>query len=142
MLHMREEPKNIDYLSVGLPDISFHGVEPWRVDFSYGSRQLAVLYNGKYGDNENSIYVAMNAYWEDIVFNIPEASINGSWKYVMSTEMLQETEETEDNAYSQNAQRKIKVPARSIVIYEEEKAKPNKKRVSKADIVSCKVKGE
>ena len=39
----------------------------------------------------------------------------------MSTEMLQETEETEDNAYSQNAQRKIKVPARSIVIYEEEK---------------------
>lgn len=142
VLHMREEPKNIDYLSVGLPDISFHGVEPWRVDFSYGSRQLAVLYNGKYGDNENSIYVAMNAYWEDIVFNIPEASINGSWKYVMSTEMLQETEETENNAYSQNAQRKIKVPARSIVIYEEEKAKPNKKRVSKADIVSYKVKGE
>lgn len=155
VLHMVEEPRNIDYLSVGLPDISFHGVEPWRVDFSYGSRQLAVLYNGKYGDNENSIYVAMNAYWEDMVFNIPEASIDGNWKYVMSTEKLQELDETEDkpnnttdnenkaveknnetneNVYRQNVLRKIKVPARSIVIFEEEKVKQKKKIVREKDI--------
>ena len=153
VLHMVEEPRNIDYLSVGLPDISFHGVEPWRVDFSYGSRQLAVLYNGKYGENENSIYVALNAYWEDTVFNIPEASADGSWKYVMSTEKLQEYEETEDKSdniadnanrdaggknedgeivYRQNI-RKIKVPARSIVIFEEEKD-TKEKTVEEEDI--------
>lgn len=150
VLHMKEEPKNIDYLSVGFPDISFHGVEPWRVDYSYGSRQLAVLYNGAYGDNENSIYVAMNAYWEDVVFNIPEVSLHGSWKYVMSTEKLHESEKTEDkpdnnydetnyedekniessgNEYRQNILRTVKVPARSIVIFEEEKIKPEKKSI-------------
>lgn len=145
VLHMREEPKNIDYLSVGLPDISFHGVEPWRVDFSYGSRQLAILYNGAYGENENSIYVALNAYWEDVVFNIPEVSIDGQWKYVMSTEKLQESEDKPDdksdranediprnnegsgNEYRQNILRTIKVPARSIVIFEEEKIRSKKK---------------
>ena len=128
VLHMKEEPKNIDYLSVGLPDISFHGVEPWRVDFSYGSRQLAVLYSGEYGENENSIYVAMNAYWEDVVFNIPEASADGSWKYVMSTEKLTELEEDE---YKGDVIRKVRVPARSIVIFEEEKGNARKKTLKK-----------
>lgn len=160
VLHMKEQPKGIDYLSTGIPDISFHGVEPWRTDFSYGSRQLAVMHNGAYGENENSIYVAMNAYWEDVIFNVPEASIDGRWKYVMSTEQLPEmmeeannsqnllkmteeannsqnllkmTDEKNNSAYDikKDKIRKLRVPARSIVILEEEKIIPENK--SKAE---------
>lgn len=124
ILHLKEEPKNMDYMSVGVPDMSFHGTEPWRADFSYGSRQLGVLYNGKYGENENSVYVAFNMYWEDVEFNIPEVNNKMKWKGVFITESGRSFDELITD-------RTIKVPARTIVVLEEEKKTEARKNVTK-----------
>ena len=123
ILHTKKEPKNIDYLSVGVPDISFHGVEPWRTDYSYGSRQLAVLYSGAYADddNKNSVYVAFNAYWEDVLFNIPAADTKCGWKIVFATDM-DICEKNKDNAKDDIVERNIVVPARSIIVLETDDA--------------------
>ncbi len=123
ILHMQEEPKIMDYKSTGIPDMSFHGTDPWRTDFSYGSRQLGVLYNGKYGENEKSVYAAFNMYWEDIDFNIPEVNGRTKWKGIFITE----TGRNFDNLITD---RTIKVPARTIVVLEEDVTEV-KKDVSK-----------
>lgn len=124
LLHLKEEPKHTDYLSKGIPDMSFHGTEPWRVDFSYGSRQLAVLYNGSYGENEKSIYAAFNMYWEDIDFNIPASGEGDCWKGVFITESGVNLDEIISD-------RKIKVPARTIVVLEAENKTGAKKNAIK-----------
>ena len=113
ILHFKEEPKNADYLSLGVPDMSFHGTDPWRTDFSYGSRQLGVLYNGQYGDNEKSVYAAFNMYWEDVEFNIPEVRTGTKWKIVFITD-------SQVNTDSLIKDRTVNVPARTIVVLEEE----------------------
>lgn len=112
MLHLKEEPKNMDYLSKGVPDISFHGTDPWRADFSYGSRQLAVLYNGQYGVQENSVYVAFNMYWEPAEFNVPAIAKDKKWKTMFITDRGKDFQGIGKDGV-------IRVPERTIVVMEE-----------------------
>ena len=39
----------MDYRSVGLPDVSYHGLKTWCPMFDRFLRQLGILYCGKYG---------------------------------------------------------------------------------------------
>lgn len=55
ILHMAEEIRMMDYLSKGCPDLSVHGIEPWRPDFNYVSRCFGVLYNEDYSDADKEI---------------------------------------------------------------------------------------
>lgn len=121
VLHMKNEPKNMDYLSKGLPDMSYHGTDPWRTDFSYGSRQLGVMYNGRYGkEDEAGVYLVCNAYWEDIDFNIPEINPQGtSWRVAFSSDERYNAENTEIS-------RTIRLPARTVVVLEEIMNAPKK----------------
>ena len=119
ILHGKEEPKTIDYLSKGSPDMSYHGTDPWRVDFNHVNRQLAVLYNGAYANGENSIYVAFNMYWEDAEFNIPTIEKDSKWKVIFITDASRKKEDIIED-------RTVSVPARTIVILEEIKNSKNK----------------
>lgn len=111
ILHKISGIQLIDYKGIGCPDMSFHGVEPWRTDFSHMSRQFALLYNGNYGDKkEKSIYGAFNMYWEDTIFNIPAIDKNNKWKIIYSTD-------EKDGEISSD--RKIILKGRSVVIFED-----------------------
>ena len=68
VFHMEKEPALMDYRSVGLPDVSYHGVKAWRPEFESFRRQLGIFYCGAYGvkpdgSEDNYFYVACNMHW-------------------------------------------------------------------------------
>ena len=64
-----------DQVCSGYPDISWHGVQPWRPDWSVHSKSLAFLLCGRHakrmGANGDFIYAAFNSWHEDLEFNLP-----------------------------------------------------------------------
>ena len=85
ILHLPEEPRMMDYLSKGCPDLSIHGIEPWRPDFNYISRCFGMLYNEAYDDKKGKMYIMFNMYWEPQEFNIPASERKMKWKLEFST---------------------------------------------------------
>jgi glycogen operon protein len=70
------------------PDITWHGVLPRKPDFSPGSHSLAFCLDGRKTDRElvdRDIYVALNAYWEPLDFQIPEAPSKRPWRRAVDT---------------------------------------------------------
>lgn len=87
VLHQAREPQMLDTISCGCPDLSYHGAEPWKVDFSYNSRSFAFLYNGNYGrDGDVNIYVACNMNWDRRQFAIPYIDKKKQWSVFAVTE--------------------------------------------------------
>lgn len=124
ILHMREELKIMDDQAFGLPDISYHGYQPWYADFSYVNRCLGILLCGKYAvrdgwPEENNLYLAYNMYWEKQEFGLPETFEQEFWTIKMSTDYL--TEEERKVADENIKERKLVVPPRSIIILESQK---------------------
>ncbi len=110
ILHMNTKMQMMDYKSLGCPDMSIHGQFPWRIDYSHVNRTFALLFNEKYIDKEDMIYVACNMYWEDLEFNIPLTEKQNMWEIDMSTDLKAKEEIKIQN------NRTVIVPARSIVV--------------------------
>lgn len=77
----------MDTLSCGMPDLSMHGVQAWRPDYSNYSRMLGMLYYGAYTAewDGRSVYLIYNMYWESKSFDLPDLPTNGSWKVMVDT---------------------------------------------------------
>ena len=71
--------------------VSFHGSEPWSPDWSYESRQLAVMFCGTETDDEDAaadiLYLIMNAYWETSAFGLPRLPRPLLWHVAVNTSM-------------------------------------------------------
>ena len=71
--------------------ISFHGRDPWSPDWSYESRQLAVMFCGQETDDEDAaadiLYLIMNAFWETAVFGLPRLPRPLGWHVAVNTSM-------------------------------------------------------
>jgi glycogen operon protein len=66
--------------------IQWHGVKKLQPDWSFHSHSIAFLLEGSVvpgGDND--IYVAINAYWETLTFEIPAAPSQQKWHILMDT---------------------------------------------------------
>ncbi|MDJ1182997.1 glycogen debranching protein GlgX [Roseofilum casamattae] len=78
-----------DALGSGYADISWHGPEAWNVDWADYSRTLAFLLCGEHGDSEGAaddyIYVAMNMYWEPLIFEFPQLPDGKHWHLFVDT---------------------------------------------------------
>lgn len=86
ILHAKEPFTMLDTKGVGIPDISVHGTQAWRADFSNYSRMLGVLLGGKYGENEDDdIYIVFNMFWEKKVFELPNPAVGRKWYPVVDT---------------------------------------------------------
>jgi len=102
-----------------IPDISWHGVETNKPDWGYYSHSLAFMLDGSKAEtgasyNDNNIYVAINSYWEDLDFHLPEPSRKKMWYLVVDTSR-------KDGFYDEDKALRvdtsvITVKARSIVI--------------------------
>lgn len=70
----------------GLPDISFHGLEPWRPNFDPFCRQSAILYEGRYATTtDETFYLLCNMYWIPSEFWLPSLKEGYEWRMVFST---------------------------------------------------------
>jgi glycogen operon protein len=69
------------------PDIVWHGVEPFKPDFTPGSRTLAFTLDGTQTGRESDrdFYVACNAWKEPVSFRIPRGPSGKPWRRVIDT---------------------------------------------------------
>lgn len=88
VFHNKNRLRTMDYLSLGCPDISFHGTKAWYPDFSSYSRTLGVLLFGHYvvEQNDESYFIIYNMHWEAHQFDLPGIGGIKEWKKIITTE--------------------------------------------------------
>lgn len=137
IFHMAQEPRNMDYKSLGMPDVSYHGVKAWCPEFENFRRQLGILYCGPYakkadGSTEDYFFVAYNMHWEPHDFSLPNLPKGMRWFIAVNTDA------SEESAICQpgkelflEKQKQYLIPPRTIVVFmgkswEEEEEKKGK----------------
>ena len=72
---------------MGFPDVSFHGVAPWKQDgFGGDEHYVGVMFAGYERDNgAEVVYVASNAYWGELDVTLPELPLSMHWELVCNT---------------------------------------------------------
>lgn len=68
--------------SNGLPNISYHGTEAWKLSLDESMLHIGVLLNGI----DSSCYIAINMHWEKQYLALPHVNKNTDWELVFSTE--------------------------------------------------------
>lgn len=110
IFHLNKEMTNMDYMSLGYPDLSYHGIEAWRPELSYNSRMLGMFFNGAYSNDKSNIsyYVGINMHWENHRLAIPKFKKGTIINKIIDTGLSENTAKENE----------IPVSERSIVIYE------------------------
>ena len=123
VFHMEKEPALMDYRSVGLPDVSYHGVKAWRPEFESFRRQLGIFYCGAYGvkpdgSEDNYFYVACNMHWEPRAFALPHLPKGLAWYTAFNTD-----DEEKNGFYEPGSEpllenpREVMLMARTIMVF-------------------------
>ena len=84
VFHQAEPLRLMDYRSVGIPDISFHGENAWRPDTENFRRQLGVMYAGAYAEDDTFL-VLYNLHWEKHDFLLAHPPLGMKWAAVIDT---------------------------------------------------------
>jgi glycogen operon protein len=99
------------------PDVSWHGVALGAPDFSPGSRSLAMHLAGEHvpgGDDD--VYVAMNAWVEDLAFELPAPPAGCVWLRVIDTAEASPRDIAEPESEVRIGDAKVAVRAFSTVV--------------------------
>ena len=91
VLRPRYHLRNCDYVGSGLSDVSWHGVSAWNADWSESAKVLAFMLDGKHAKNgtveDNTIYTAINTYWDALPFELPAPPEGQRWHLFANTSM-------------------------------------------------------
>jgi isoamylase len=91
VLRNRWHHSGYDYVGSGLPDLSWHGQQAWRPDWSPSSRTLAFMLDGKHARGgtvpDQTLYVAFNSSWEAHSFELPTLPDGERWHVMVNTSM-------------------------------------------------------
>ena len=131
VFHMEQEPRVMDYLACGHPDISYHGVNAWQPEFENFRRQIGILYCGAYakkpnGENDNFFFVIFNMHWEPHSFALPNLPKNLVWSLAFDT-----SDSEAGGYYEEGQERQIlnqknyMVPSRSVLVFQGKKKAKN-----------------
>jgi glycogen operon protein len=82
------------------------------VDFSAEERTLAYCLRGQ-SQNDNDLYVMINAYWEDLDFTIQEGY---GWRRVVDTSLCTPSDVLEPGQEEPIGELRYRVAARSVVV--------------------------
>lgn len=96
ILHMAQEPRMMDYRSIGCPDLSYHSDRAWYSDCNHICRHFGVMFGGEYAYpqtetekieqlQDRNIYVAYNMHWETQQLGVPSAKKGYHWVKKMDT---------------------------------------------------------
>ncbi|MGN0159502.1 MAG: alpha-amylase [Brotaphodocola sp.] len=139
VFHMKEEPKLKDYLTCGLPDLSYHGVKAWCPEFDDFRRQMGMMYCGNYGQSadgtvDSHFFVAYNTYGEPRELGLPNLPGNDQWH------VLIDSGAAAVNGYYAAGQEKLlvkqkkcMVPARTILVLIAKEPVPDAKEEPASD---------
>ena len=77
---------NISNGALGFPDVSFHGTEPWKERFEEYDHYVGVMFAGQEtGQRPEVVYLASNAYWEDLSVFLPALPRDMHWEICADT---------------------------------------------------------
>lgn len=123
VFHLQTEPRVMDYLACGQPDVSYHGVRAWCPEFENFRRQLGTMYCGEYGKHadgtaDNSFFVVYNMHWEPHEFSLPNLPKKQKWHVIFNTD-AKEVNGTyaEGEELLLKDQKQYLVPPRTIVVF-------------------------
>ena len=121
VLKPRHHMRHNDYKGAGVADITFHGKQTWQPDWGDGSHTLAWMLSGKHACEGNEpdvdIYVATNAYWESLEFDLPEQKGSKRWYLAIDTFRNSPDDIFEaGNEPRLRNQHRVIVEARSVVV--------------------------
>lgn len=90
MIRFRKEHRvlrtNISDGACGFLDVSFHGVKPWTGQFAEYDRYVGVMFAGQeQGKDPQVVYIASNAYWEELEVRLPALPDTLSWQMEVDT---------------------------------------------------------
>lgn len=85
ILHFGKEPRLMDYLPCGYPDLSYHGENAWQPRTEGYFRYVGQMYCGKYAGEDDFIYIAMNMHWEAHRLALPKLPRGMKWELAVST---------------------------------------------------------
>ena len=123
VFHKKAQPRMMDYLACGYPDVSYHGIKACVPEFDNFRRQLGILYCGAYekksdGSPDDTFYVAYNMHWEPHEFALPHLRKGMEWHIVF------DTSDGGNNGYyepgqepASGSQKQVMVPSRSIMVF-------------------------
>ena len=114
MIHFRKEHRvlrtNISNGALGFPDVSFHGVEPWKETFEEYDRYVGVMFAGQEkGMRPEVVYLASNAYWEELTVVLPALPQEMHWEIGANT-----WEEEQNPGYI--VRDKLAIEPRSVIV--------------------------
>ena len=109
-----KEMTGMTYSKKGVPDVSYHGENAWRVPLEVSSRQLGVYYSGtdRTGEGDEDCFVAYNMHWLEHTFALPALPRGKKWYRIASTR-----EGILDKAEPLNDQKFAEVKERTIMIF-------------------------
>ncbi len=131
VLRCENEFHMMDTKGVGIPDMSVHGTQAWKTDYSNYNRMLGILLNGEYaqdkdGSKDDTLYIIYNMYWEAKTFDLPNLMPGQKWHVAFTTydnefydipkKKVTKKKKISD-ATERQLQRKTVVPARTIAIF-------------------------
>ena len=131
VFHMKQEPRVMDYLACGHPDISYHGVNAWQPEFENFRRQIGILYCGAYakkpnGENDDFFFVIFNMHWEPHSFALPNLPKNLVWSLAFDT-----SDSAAGGYYEEGQEHQIlnqknyMVPSRPVLVFQGKKKAKN-----------------
>lgn len=75
-----------DYRHQGIPDLSYHGREPWMMELSQDQRAVGLLFCGAYADGKDTdLYVCYNFHYEAVEMALPKLPGDRCWCLKMNT---------------------------------------------------------
>ena len=120
MIHFRNKHRVLrspsEGCSLGFPELSAHGVEPWKPDYSDSSHYVGVMFAGrkKNGKGDDVVYVAVNTYWEELSFGLPEIPHNSQLEWFCAVDTFRE----ESVIKGKGAVRgRVKIAPRSVMVF-------------------------
>ncbi len=103
-----------DSLHIGLPDMSFHGNEPWMMNVGEEQKALGVLYSGAYADENEEVYVCYNFHYDEMEMALPLLANKKRWRLICNTADFDDKSTFEPKII--NNQQSIKVPGSSVSV--------------------------
>jgi glycogen operon protein len=99
-------------------DVSWHGVEAWRPDWSWESRSLAFMLAARGGGvADDVVYAAFNMYWQPLVFELPRLPKGWRWHRFADTSARAGADAHEPGEEpALDDQRALPVDARSVAV--------------------------
>lgn len=124
ILHMDREPRVMDYISCGYPDLSYHGESAWRSRTGGFNRHVGIMYCGKYvkvnrSKEDDFLYIGMNMHWEPHSLALPKLPKGMRWKRLFST--VSQTDGPDLNK-TDDSEPVRTIAARSITVFISERA--------------------